>query len=82
MAYKLDIPAKQAFIEKLLAEGYDTAEVKARPADIIATRGGVTWYYEIISDWGKLSENECTLQENERGKAVGGITISNAAKLA
>ena len=50
MAYKLDTPAKQAFMEKLLAEGYDTAEVKARPADIIATRGGVTWYYEIISD--------------------------------
>ena len=53
MAYKSDIPAKQAFIEKLLAEGYDTAEVKARPADIIATRGGVTWYYEI-----KLTDHE------------------------
>jgi len=53
MAYKLDIPAKLAFIEKLLAEGYDTAEIKARPADIIATRGGVTWYYEI-----KLTDHE------------------------
>ena len=53
MAFKQDIPAKQAFIEKLLAEGYEKAEVKAQPADIIAVRDGVTWYYEI-----KLTDHE------------------------
>ena len=48
MAYKNDDPAKQAFIKKLTEEmGYEKAEVKAQPADIIAEKDGVTWYYEI-----------------------------------
>ena len=47
MGTKSDVPAKQAFINKLLAEGFDTAEVKAKPSDIVATKNGETWYYEI-----------------------------------
>ncbi len=47
MAYKNDVPAKQAFIKKLLSEGFETAEVKAKPSDIVAQKDGETWYYEI-----------------------------------
>lgn len=43
MAYKSDVEVKQKFIEKLLNEGFDTAEVKAKPADVVAQKGGVTW---------------------------------------
>lgn len=42
-----DVKAKQAFVEKLLNEGYDTAVVAKEPADVIATKDGVTWYFEI-----------------------------------
>jgi len=47
MAYKNDGPAKQAFIKKLLSEGFESAEVKAKPSDIIASKNGETWYYEM-----------------------------------
>ena len=47
MASKSDVDAKQAFIAKLLEEGYDSAEVKAEPSDIVATKNGETWYFEI-----------------------------------
>lgn len=47
MAYKNDGPAKQAFITKLLSEGFETAEVKAKPSDIVAQKNGETWYYEM-----------------------------------
>jgi len=47
MAYKNDTEAKQAFIEEILTpKGFD-AHVKAEPADIVATKDGETWYYEI-----------------------------------
>ena len=47
MANKSDVDAKQAFIVKLLEEGFDNAEVKAEPSDIVATKDGDTWYFEI-----------------------------------
>lgn len=47
MVFKSDVEVKQKFIEKLLGEGFDAAEVKAKPADIVAQKDGVTWYYEI-----------------------------------
>lgn len=47
MAFKSDVEAKKDFIKKLLADGFDSAEVKAKPADIVATRNGEQWYYEI-----------------------------------
>lgn len=46
MPKRSDVPAKQAFIEKLISEGYH-AEIKAQPSDIIAEKDGETWYYEI-----------------------------------
>ena len=55
MAFKSDITAKQAFIQKLLSEGFDSAEVKAQPSDIIAQKDGETWYYEI-----KLTDHQDT----------------------
>lgn len=55
MAFKSDITAKQAFIQKLLSEGFDSAEVKAQPSDIIAQKDGETWYFEI-----KLTDHQDT----------------------
>lgn len=46
MNNKSDIPAKQAFLEKLNSDGYK-AEIKAQPSDIVAEKNGVKWYYEI-----------------------------------
>lgn len=43
---KSDVAAKAAFIKVLESKGY-RAEVKSAPADIVATRDGETWYYEI-----------------------------------
>lgn len=47
MASKSDTLAKEAYIEELLSQGFDTAVVKAEPADIVATKNGETWYFEI-----------------------------------
>lgn len=47
MANKNDIMAKNAYINELLSNGFDTAVVKAEPADIVATKDGETWYFEI-----------------------------------
>jgi hypothetical protein len=47
MAFKSDVQAKKEFVKKLLADGFDSAEVKAKPSDIVATKDGETWYYEI-----------------------------------
>lgn len=55
MAFKSDVIAKQAFIQKLLSEGFDSAEVKAKPSDIVARKGGETWYFEI-----KLTDHQDT----------------------
>ena len=67
MAYKSDVEVKQKFIEKLLNEGFDTAEVKAKPADIVAQKGGVTWYYEIkLTDHTDQCFGAATLTEWEQ----------------
>ena len=67
MAFKSDVEVKQRFIEKLLSEGYDSAEVKAKPADIVACRGGVTWYYEIkLTDHTDKCFGAATLTEWEQ----------------
>lgn len=47
MTYKNDTLAKKAYIEKLLSQGFDTAVVKAEPADIVATKNNENWYFEI-----------------------------------
>ena len=47
MAYKNDTLAKNAYIERLLSQGFDTAVVKAEPADIVATKNNENWYFEI-----------------------------------
>ena len=47
MASKSDTLAKQTYINELLSQGFDTAVVKAEPADIVATKNGETWYFEI-----------------------------------
>ena len=46
MPKRTDVTAKQAFLEKLISEGYH-AEIKAQPSDIIAEKDGETWYFEI-----------------------------------
>lgn len=43
---KSDIPAKQAFVKKLNAEGFQAKE-ESTPTDVVATKDGVTWYFEI-----------------------------------
>ena len=67
MAFKSDVEVKQKFIEKLLKEGFDTAEVKAKPADIVAQKNGVTWYYEIkLTDHDDTCFGAATLTEWEQ----------------
>jgi hypothetical protein len=67
MAFKSDVEVKQKFIEKLLKEGFDTAEVKAKPADIMAQKNGVTWYYEIkLTDHDDTCFGAATLTEWEQ----------------
>jgi len=43
---KSDVAAKNAYVSKLTAIGYD-AHVTGAPADITATKDGETWYFEI-----------------------------------
>ena len=43
---KSDVAAKNAYVRKLNAIGYD-AHVTGAPADITATKDGETWYFEI-----------------------------------
>ena len=44
---KSDVNAKQAFRQELLRRGYDTARITRAPADITATKGDDTFYFEI-----------------------------------
>lgn len=43
---KSDVNAKIAFVKHLQGRGFD-ASVVSKPADIMATKDGQTWYYEI-----------------------------------
>ena len=43
---KSDVAAKQAFLNKLHDDGFD-ARIVSSPTDIIATKDGVMWYFEI-----------------------------------
>lgn len=43
---KSDVKAKSEFIKILQGRGYQ-AKVVSSPADILATKNGQTWYYEI-----------------------------------
>lgn len=43
---KSDVKAKAAFVKTLQENGFQAAIVKA-PADIVATKEGQTWYFEI-----------------------------------
>ena len=43
---KSDVKAKTAFVEHLKERGFD-AKVVSKPADILATKDGQTWYFEI-----------------------------------
>ena len=73
MASKSDVDAKQAFIAKLLEEGYGSAEVKAEPSDIVATKNGETWYFEIKRSkrridtslwWQRNCQKACLISSN------------------
>ena len=44
---KSDVEAKQAFVQELIARGFESVKVTKLPADITATRNGQTYYYEI-----------------------------------
>jgi hypothetical protein len=44
---KSDVNAKEAFRDELLRRGFETAVITASPADITATKGGETYYFEI-----------------------------------
>lgn len=48
MTTTLEIKAQQIFVNKLLAEGYDSAEVTTDPTVIVAQKGDETWYYEFV----------------------------------
>lgn len=43
---KSDVNAKSAYVDYLKSNGFE-ASVKSTPADIIATKDGQTWYFEI-----------------------------------
>ena len=43
---KSDVKAKAAFVKHLQENGFEAAVV-SKPADIVATKDGETWYYEI-----------------------------------
>lgn len=47
MNAKSDVNAKIAFIEELKRRGFAQARITASPADIIATKGGKTYYFEV-----------------------------------
>jgi hypothetical protein len=44
---KSDVPAKEAFCRELLRRGYSDARIVGSPADILATKDGEAWYFEI-----------------------------------
>lgn len=44
---KSDKKAKEAFIQYLKQNGYQNAEVKSSPCDILAEKDGEKWYFEI-----------------------------------
>lgn len=67
MAFKSDVEAKQRFCDKLLKEGFQSAVIKAQPADIIATKNGETWYYEVkLTDHTNKCFGAATLTEWEQ----------------
>ena len=43
---KTDVKAKAAFVKHLQDNGFEAAVV-SKPADIVATKDGETWYFEI-----------------------------------
>lgn len=43
---KSDVAAKQAYVNKLNAEGFQ-AHITGSPADITAEKDGATWYFEV-----------------------------------
>ena len=43
---KSDVGAKSAYVNHLKSNGFE-ARVASKPADIIATKDGQTWYFEI-----------------------------------
>ena len=47
MNTKSDRKAKEEFCKKLTSEGFDSVEITATPADIMATKDGETWWFEI-----------------------------------
>jgi len=51
----------------LMNEGYDYAVIKAQPADIMASKDGVVWYYEIkLTDHDDKCFGAATLTEWEQ----------------
>lgn len=67
MAFKSDVSAKQAFVERLLQNGYESAEVKAEPADVMAVKDGAVWYFEIkLTDHSDKCFGAATLTEWEQ----------------
>jgi hypothetical protein len=47
MSNNSDVRAKEAFINHLLSSGYDSAKVIKSPSDIVATKTGEEFYFEI-----------------------------------
>jgi len=47
MNKKSDVRAKEAYIKHLLNIGYNDARVISTPSDIVATKGGESFYFEI-----------------------------------
>ena len=47
MNSKSDRKAKEEFCKKLIAGGFDSAEIKVAPADIMAIKNGEIWWFEI-----------------------------------
>ena len=47
MATKSDVKAKQAFIAVLKSNGFNSAKIISSPADIVAWKDGVRYYFEI-----------------------------------
>jgi hypothetical protein len=75
---KSDVKAKEAFRDELRRRGFETAKITAAPADITATKGGETYYFEVkfTKANGKyfgaatLTEWEAALQYEERFRFV------------
>jgi len=44
---KSDVAAKEAFPHEPLRRGFDAARITGSPADITATKGGETFYFEV-----------------------------------